>query len=45
MPDYLKEYLHQQTSISDGNLEKVLICFKKIQAKKNQSIGWVFIQC
>ena len=36
MPSYLKQYLHQQTSISDENLEKVLICFKKIQAKKNQ---------
>lgn len=36
MPGYLKEHLFQETSISDENLEKILICFKKIQARKNQ---------
>ena len=36
MPSYLKNYLQQKMVISNDELESILICFKKLQAKKNQ---------
>ncbi len=36
MPGYLKKYLTQKMVISNEELENILVCFKKLQSKKNQ---------
>ena len=36
MSSYLKEYLEQKMDVSNEELEHILICFKKLNAKKSQ---------